>query len=90
MKKHHSTLLLLTLFFTGLFVLWWASYVEVPTSQDLEATQHLVLPQLAKAALGEIRRLSIEYPPRTTPPRVKGRHASSLNAVTTAGKCLNR
>ncbi|WP_406700603.1 DUF4340 domain-containing protein [Singulisphaera sp. Ch08] len=63
MKKHHTTLLLLTLFFTGLFVLWWASYVEVPTSQELAANQHLVLPQLAKTAPGEIRRLTIERPP---------------------------
>ncbi|AGA30061.1 DUF4340 domain-containing protein [Singulisphaera acidiphila] len=63
MKKHHTTLLLLTLFFTGLFVLWWASYVEVPTSQELAASQHLVLPQLAKTALGEIRRLTIEQAP---------------------------
>ncbi|SIN98679.1 protein of unknown function [Singulisphaera sp. GP187] len=62
MKKHHTTLLLLTLFFTGLFVLWWASYVEVPTSQELAANQHLVFPQLAKTAPGEIQRLTIEHP----------------------------
>ena len=63
MKKHHTTLLLLTLFFTGLIALWWASYVEVPTSQELAASQHLVLPQLAKTAPGAIRRLTIAQAP---------------------------
>lgn len=60
MKKHHTTIVLLTLFFTGLIVLWWATYVEVPTSQELEANRNLVLPSLAKLATGDIRRLTIE------------------------------
>ena len=26
MKRHHATFVLLSLFFTGLLVLWWADY----------------------------------------------------------------
>lgn len=59
MKKHHATIVLLTLFFTGLIVLWWADYAGIPTSQELEATRGLVLPELRKVATGEIRRIEI-------------------------------
>ncbi len=62
MKKHHATFLLLTLFFTGLIVLWWANYTEIPTSQDIEATRSLVLPELMKIAPSDIRRIELSRP----------------------------
>ena len=34
MKKHHTTFVLLALFFTGLLVLWWADYAEIPDAEQ--------------------------------------------------------
>src|SRR5262245_3096371 len=59
MKKHHATFVLLTLFFTGLIVLWWADYAEIPTTQDLEASRGLVLPELRKIQPADIRRIEV-------------------------------
>jgi hypothetical protein len=59
MKKHHTSIVLLTLFFAGLFVLWWAEYTEVPTEEELKQRVGLVLPELARTQVGDIRRLEV-------------------------------
>jgi hypothetical protein len=59
MKKHHATILLLTLFFTGLIVLWWAEYAEIPTTQEFEATRGLIFPRLRKVSAAEVRRVEV-------------------------------
>src|SRR6185437_5359443 len=57
MKKHHINIALATLFFTGLFVLWWADYTGIePDVSDA------VLPGLAKAPVAAIHRLEIARP----------------------------
>ncbi len=59
MKRHHATIGLAIVFFTGLIVLWWADPTGIdPKSGDTD----VVLPTLAKTAPGAIRRLEIERP----------------------------
>jgi hypothetical protein len=50
MKKHHTTIVLLTLFFTGLLVLWWADSADIPTSAELAAQSRFVIPELRKVS----------------------------------------
>jgi hypothetical protein len=58
MKKHHTTIVLATLFFTGLIILWWADYTGVdPTPSDA------ILPALGKVPVDGIRRIEIEDAP---------------------------
>ncbi|MDR3638724.1 MAG: DUF4340 domain-containing protein, partial [Isosphaeraceae bacterium] len=58
MKKHHTSFVLLTLFFTGLIVYWWADKAEI----DEPANAHLVLPGLNKFDAAGIQRVVIERP----------------------------
>ncbi|MHC5539008.1 DUF4340 domain-containing protein [Singulisphaera rosea] len=60
MKKHHTTIVLLTLFFTGLIVLWWADYAEIPTAEQLRRASGLVLPELNDVQAGEVRRVEVD------------------------------
>src|SRR5438067_1991498 len=57
MKKHHTTIVLAILFFTGLIVLWWADYTGV--DRDVS---NAVLPALDKVALPDIKRIEVERP----------------------------
>jgi hypothetical protein len=57
MKQHHTIIVLVILFFTGLIVLWWAPRTGV----DVD-TSDAVLPALVKVPLVEIKRLEIERP----------------------------
>ena len=58
MKKHHTTFVLLTLFFTGLILYWWADKAEWEEPGD----SHLVLPALNKTDAKLVRRVVIERP----------------------------
>lgn len=60
MRKHHTTIVLVTLFFAGLLVLWWADYADVPTTQELEADRGLVLPELKAASLDQVRKIEVD------------------------------
>jgi hypothetical protein len=57
MKKHHTSIVLATLFLTGLVVLWWADYTGVESTGS-----DAVLPQLEKVPLADIKRLEIVQP----------------------------
>jgi hypothetical protein len=60
MRKHHTTIVLITLFFAGLIVLWWADYAEVPSTQELEANRGLVLPELKAAPIDQVRKIEVD------------------------------
>ncbi len=61
MKKHHKTHILLILFVTGLFALWWADVGGPPT----ESESAFVLPALRKPDAKSVRRIVIESPKGT-------------------------
>lgn len=58
MKKHHTTFVLMTLFFTGLIVYWWAGNTDIPTQGEL----HSVLPRLNRVEAKVVRRVEIDRP----------------------------
>jgi hypothetical protein len=60
MKKHHTTFILLTLFFTGLIALWWADYADIPTADERLKMKGLVLPALLDVRPADVRRLEID------------------------------
>lgn len=62
MRKHHTTIVLLILFFTGLIVLWWADYAEIPTQERRREMVDRVLPELVDTPPVDIRRLEIDRP----------------------------
>ena len=43
-KKHHTHIVLLILFFTGLIVLWWANDSEIPTETEREQRKGHIVP----------------------------------------------
>jgi hypothetical protein len=55
MKKHHTTIVLVILFCTLMFVLWWADYTGIDREES-----DAVLPALATIPAAEIKRLEIE------------------------------
>lgn len=59
MKKHHTIIVLLTLFFTGLIILWWADYADVPTNEELRQRSELVLPELRDTSTADIRQIEV-------------------------------
>ena len=71
MKKHHTSIVLATLFLTGLVVLWWADYTGVePNGSDA------VLPQLEKVPVADINRLEIVQPEAAGEETEAGKSAS--------------
>jgi hypothetical protein len=59
-KKHHTTFLLITLFFTGLIVLLWADWADIPTQEEIRERSGRVIPELADVAPIDVRRLEID------------------------------
>ncbi|MBV8677415.1 MAG: DUF4340 domain-containing protein [Planctomycetaceae bacterium] len=59
MKRHHATFVLLSLFFTGLLVLWWTDYAGYKNSDEVRVRQERILPALMDVKPGEIRRVEI-------------------------------
>src|SRR5262245_55594657 len=78
MKKHHTTFVLVTLFFTGLIVLWWVDYAGIPTSQEPEANRNLVLPELRSTAAAGIRRIEIDQRSQSDKDETKGAKPSRI------------
>jgi hypothetical protein len=60
MKKHHTTALLITLFFTGLFVIMWADWADIPTPEEARERSGRVIPELVDIPPIDIQRLEIE------------------------------
>ncbi|MBV8555028.1 MAG: DUF4340 domain-containing protein, partial [Planctomycetaceae bacterium] len=59
MKRYHATFVLLSLFFTGLLVLWWTDYAGYKNSDEVRVRQERILPALMDVKPGEIRRVEI-------------------------------
>jgi hypothetical protein len=60
MKRHHTTIVLLTLFITGLLVLWWADYTGVETNEQRERRGQYVLASLADVDDAAVRKIEID------------------------------
>ncbi len=86
MKKHHTTFILLTLFFTGLIALWWADYADIPTAEERLKQKGLVLPALLDVRPADVRRLEIDRVPEGTKGEGVRGGSSSSDAATTAGR----
>lgn len=60
MKKHHVTFVLLTLFFTGLLLLWGADYLDLKTNSEKARQAVFVLPELADLSEYDIEKIEIQ------------------------------
>jgi hypothetical protein len=58
--RHRTTFVLLILFLTGLGVLWWADYADVPTRDQKIRMLNRLLPELIDTNVTDIRRIEVD------------------------------
>ena len=80
--RHRTTFVLLILFLTGLGVLWWADYADVPTRDQKSRMLNRLLPELIDTTVTDIRRIEVDRGSART-----GRRSSSSAGTAASGRC---
>lgn len=58
--RHRTTFVLFVLFLTGVCVLWWTDYADIPTRERQQELLNRLLPELIDTPPGDIQRIEVD------------------------------